>query len=1263
MADEEVVQDPPEQQKAPEQSQSERITREVADMSTVDATAMVKGLIENLAIQDAADQTLRRIKDSIERSPRSLPPDEFRGSDKDADSAKGKANRVKQAVQQILAAGKQDKIEISADAAEHIPEFAGRIIKRIAAKTDVNELTGTNSPFYYEILEKLISGDVTDNEQMMREFSSSSVLLYLTDRSAYAKIREALAENALADGIPEDLIEQAYARPEKFATNESTPVQDTDVLAEAQFNGDWQQKYSPYFNGENSFEFKFLKTLYSPHTFAEFIKGMDTSPEYQERYQSEFEGITDPTEIWQKKSEILEREIMFLYSRIFSVIHTQRQGKFFEEIAQENFMSSMNSAKDTLTYAINRLSDRFNDDTLRKEGLEEAQFFTRGTTRKLGTRTVQVDHTGDHEKDYKQINWEKVIPTAGRSETQLREFLIGVRNHSGALIDHQTYLHNVQSLFLRGAKDGSFWGQIAGYAEQNMSAVDIDDLTNLPDSDIMMSAYQLYTKYVEEDFAKFSWRHQPGQFQSDFMKSQSRIQASVLEDLKKLYPNLAETENTWRLEQAVNMGVGVSRGVFLTEVEAAAWADPGHSGTGGAAYQSYYTNDNAALLAFNPRHNWDRWKAPGVTLGPLVHIPVEGLDRKFLATRWDHRKLWDEMARREDSYKIGQRAYSETSSVIQPGPPEPKKPEEPKDPGDDATAVAKFRYKREMSRYNRESKAYPGRKKDYDEKNAKHMAKVKDNDEKHRFGTKKQNNERTSFIEYAMNIGKIGSPIDRAGWRFEGALDGWMVRQEGHHGTEIDRTASWKAMENIGFEAARWFSGHYNLTGPDNHGRGLTDELGAYLYNQYINPDGADKGSYSSYMKNLGDKPQETFMNHVFARMIKQRMPTKFIRLDRDRYSDDGKRDWDKVRIKSGLDAEEMDQAMKNLLLVEQMTRNNVSEEMKKQIADQVKTNPGAEDLSKVALSKGNEYRVTEESARRMLEKMLPDDAPNRDKQINDAIKVFQEADAIQNEAYLNEKAGKIADYPFKIGAEELDTSFMAFRNAGNTVLKRALGDIGKIETDVVNNIMGDFFHQLHHIAIDGSHSFAPLVESISKAKHAIEGVHGEPAAHKVAEHMAKLAVAYYKKDSRAKNIFTSWLHMGEPHSLAGHFAGGSWKGVWEWEAADLNSFAFALERAVVLPKHAYNANEPLAGDGEHHRGTRDSVIVPKKFLGFIPMGHKVILADEGGITIDQFKRDIGGTNGDIAWEILNKYALLAGVALVYSMIRKATKEEQGGKH
>ncbi|MBI1862822.1 hypothetical protein HYS00_01740, partial [Candidatus Microgenomates bacterium] len=394
--------------------------------------------------------------------------------------------------------------------------------------------------------------------------------------------------------------------------------------------------------------------------------------------------------------------------------------------------------------------------------------------------------------------------------------------------------------------------------------------------------------------------------------------------------------------------------------------------------------------------------------------------------------------------------------------------------------------------------------------------------------------------------------------------------------------------------------------------------------------------------------------------------------IERTRLSETGVRGWQTLRTRCGwsgvgeLDGiNRMDRAMKNVMMVEQKVRQDTSAVMRENISKQLEGKGPNEkpDLRKVAYQEGvNDYKLTKERFEKELTVLFTDrktgQIPESDMQdFEDAKKLYSETRQYLNDDYMNNFAEKLRMngkpekyFPFAVAAEELDTSFLTYQSAGPDVMRRALSEIGAIETNVVKNIQDNFVGKFRDVAMHEK-KFDPLIHAIHEVHKQLDGIHGEKYANEVADYMARLATAYFKRDSDVIGIFGKVLNVGKPHSIAAEFAGGSWKNVWEWDVAEQESFYRELDKLGILPDRPKNLNKA-------------EVLERKKLFGITWGYSKVQLEDEPGDPEHsglKIRQEMGATYAQLAWEIMRKWAPAIAAVMMWGLIRKATEEVRGG--
>ncbi len=239
------------------------------------------------------------------------------------------------------------------------------------------------------------------------------------------------------------------------------------------------------------------------------------------------------------------------------------------------------------------------------------------------------------------------MPTAGyKDSVDLAEFLNYARGGGQTMIDIRGFNHNVQAILLNpGGK--SPWESLKGYAEK-MRATDIDSIWLLPDAEKWKEANAIYIRMLRYEFAKLDYRHSSVMFSPD-NEQRTKIQQATEAELKRVFPEFADGKNQARLKLAVSMGVGLSQGVLLNEVELAAYADPViNVKDGSATFRSQYYNDGAMLGPLNDAHNKDRFQSDGTAALWYMLVELNTPEAKRLMKRFDHTLLFEG---RHDYYK------------------------------------------------------------------------------------------------------------------------------------------------------------------------------------------------------------------------------------------------------------------------------------------------------------------------------------------------------------------------------------------------------------------------------------------------------------------------------------------------------------------------------------------------------------------------------------------------------------------------------------
>lgn len=1088
------------------------------------------------------------------------------------------------------------------------------VVKILARHISEDSVTQSTSPYIFKILDKAVHGQVQNPLDVLT--GEDLKVLKAIDPLMHSIVVGIFADSADRQGI-------ATADVDKFRLTVEPEVINIDSSLRGRVEATRDDGLPEGFRSYDVLALKKfysdadLKTVYAIIDHERPEKFLDLVLQAQTEIVDAHRGKS-PEFIGKLVSEQMEKKITLMFAKLFSNTDTKPATEPFEKLIEVGYNDSIRSTYERMWNSFGLLMQRFEaiehsrsvggvvtpEEQKIHDSLKNLKMYKRESFERVEEATV-----GDN-RERKKI----VVPTAGLTESKMSGFLSSVYNMVNVEQETKAFLHNMSVIFRRPAGgEGGFWGGLAKYAEQ-LTGVDYDTLNLLPDSHIFMTAYRLYSKYLEEEFARFNWIHQPGMFANTLLSTKSKIEQQVEADLKDQFREEVGDQD-WRIRRAMTYGIGIARGVMLNEPEIAAWADPDVNPNDPQVpgkFRSYYTNDNAALTAFNPMHHFFRWQNDEMILGPLLFTKVKGIKRN-LFFHWDHREEWEDVRKFRESFSKG-KLY-----------------------GDDTKL----------------------------------------------------------FIDMLPNIARVGSLQTRGGWRMEDAYNGWLqykgTKRKDIRTEEIDYLPSWQAIENIGFEVLLDFAN--NKLGKDSQFFNKpSDERRAffhYLYKQYINPkstnidtdfenevkrtDESAKHAIEDKIKHheidhpSDDKKKELVEEELYKQIlykalfgvVKNRMPTKFIRIDRRRFTKGHQSAWESMRENSfnGWTQDQFDGAMKDIAKVETIARQAVSGEMRDHMRDE-------KEPTLLKFKPKESYVVDEVRIKKELTKLYASD-PDRIKRATDLYtaisKKYLDYNTPEAKEYMDVFADKIRNrnkhFPFALATEELDTTFLAYRTAGLSVLRRAISDIGVAEKDVHGNLIA-LVSALHHAAVSPKDGDAKIVESIKKIKLAIEGLHGHYAVD-VAQELGNLAMAFFTKDTDASNIFTKWGRIGVENSLAAEFLGGSGRVGWEWGTAERDQFINHLGKEHVVPFEPYDHNK-----GPIYEKVANELKIPLTKIK-IPLGTKLVKRkpDPGIHNISrEMRADWGATHGNIAWDMVSKYLPILMMFLLWKFISQALSEVQGGK-
>ncbi len=1106
-----------------------------------------------------------------------------------------------------------------------------------------------------KIVEKIKSGEITDEGVLAIErnlgkqllegvvFSKQGEQLSSTeqglknlleiDPQTAGQILSNIASNPETYGTTIDNLRQKLGEGLQGNDNEQQQEQSMEMLSEKAFEGDFVQYYRSRFTDE---QIELISTFYSPEAFVGYMERLSNGGDnggknflkkeqvrdrkeqiehhVKEYYEKNHKPISDMVlkeqveKHWgEEVSEMMNWQVSDVVNQLFLELQQKSPHKFYEQIMQEDIFQGPGMIQKRIQAAINSLMTKI--DKIEGTDSDLAKRIDNLHLYRHAAQDKYIEERGSNKNIYFRL---KPLPYG--EKIGLTEFIKHINTTIEHTIHKTEYFHNSRAIFGHPPGKDGFYHQLGEFAEQ-MRGTDMDEIMLLPDGQYIMQAYQLYEKMLQEDFAQMDHRHRPDQLSNKLERVNSEIEIEVIEQFQKFYPDLSQE----RIKNIVNSAVGVSRGMFLTEAEQSAYADPVDS-EGRGMVASYSTNDAGSLNVFNPMHTILRWQGEH-NFNSMYFMPIDGQPGKM----WDHNKAWNNMAKYMDSFLVG-----------------------------------------------------------------------------HGRGKGKNGLPEEVFADSLMDIGKVGGPGKRKGWRMKHSLEGHFKYDP--DGT-INAPQTFRAMEAIGYEALANFvnnnqAGNDLLKATEQTDPGQVNErreLFKYIYKRYFSEDPSkfQESDLDSYMKKLqikGEKKaldmikkngtgsisgsweeqvayetSQLFMENTLAHYVAAKFPTKFLRIDKNRLHDDGVGHWEQVwrELKAkGWERGHFDKVMKDMTVAEMLLRRQISEKIRENIKfDKDWT------LDRINEIEDLPFRLNEAKIRELLSKNYSENGDLKDRtfksegEISDVIELYRhikqsfiKKDSSGMEFLDDEGIKRIKDFTFTFGLEDTDVSLMAFRGTGPRMVARAIKDTGTIETEVIPWII-QMPLVLNELAINGKHDFSPIIEYMRKAQRAITDVNGVADTY---EHMYKIAgtvINYFKKDAIAKPLF-GLFGLGRKNSIAAEYAGRS-GAVWEWDSRDIDRFCVSLESFGLLKNSPYDLQSFKGGKFTGGQLEDRWIKIPglKKPIKFGKKRH--IDYEYNSLKL---RKEHGADWKAMAWDTINQLLPIAMAFVLWEYIKKSLEETEGKK-
>lgn len=790
----------------------------------------------------------------------------------------------------------QALIKVATLADKDIPVVENKKAQRILKELAKKHVSESQAVAIEEALGQWILGEkdivLGEKGKEKSDFDKAVDFLGTRDKEAADKIKNIMVNNASDYDKKEDEMRERFEETKNTAemTEEEYYKEMKKHPEEVNYNSDCREYYQRFTTEQK----EFLHIFYTPEHFRDYVRQKlitySTNDEIQkdtkEKILESFKNINkeppsgeDLNELISQRIKInISNEINYTLSDIINQLYRQlqidRPQKFFEEIEREDFMHGIEPIRNKISTLISTLQTNL-------ETLEKSDDIN--TRNKYNITLVNQQEEGyvinERNKNGKMQPYPRVRPLPYYADVNLSKYVQSLSLNFNHWRHRGEYLHNARAIFSQPAGKEGFYENLGSYAEK-LSSTDLDEIMMLPDGNIVYQAFILYDKFLDEEFASQDWKHRTNQFTNQLERVNTKLEDQIINHLMELYPDAPEV----RIRNAVNVAVGMSRGVFLNEPEKSAYADPTTvEGTGHPA--SYSTNDAAALDVFNPLHTIMRWGGEQ-HWNMLYFMPMEGHKRM-----WDHKDMWKNMDLYYKSFLQGRKGLGDV-------------------------------------------------------------------------GGKKN-----LLVDELIDFSNVGGPSKRRGWRMLQSLEGHFIYDK--DGT-LNYPKTYEAMDMIGYEAIADFlnnrvlnteNGEKFLSTTANdkdHPDGYKEKTEWFknMYKRYFEPLGekTDFNQYMSDLRELGENKalkefkgstanignweefvelttSKLFIERALIREVALRFPTKFLRLDRDRFHENGIGNWRKVfeivKGEKGWDRDHFNDVMKDLVTGEMLLRQDISSKIR----------------------------------------------------------------------------------------------------------------------------------------------------------------------------------------------------------------------------------------------------------------------------------------------------------------------------------------------
>lgn len=970
-----------------------------------------------------------------------------------------------------------------------------------------------------------------------------------------------------------------------------------------------------YFTHYTEDKKNFIRCLNDPEAFLNLItarvreKLKDTTElekNLKESYKKQHGSEPDPAwmetlverQIYIKVSEGITTDITEILGEIYRQIAIERGHKAFETVQSDDFMYGIMVTKNIISRALHGLESNF-------RMVEEKD------PKNIDPRLLRMYKLSQEDSYTQELNVDGKVRPKPRTkpmpyfeQVKMSKFITGQWANFFHWEHATGFFHNVGLVYKEDPHEGGFYSGLKRYTAQ-MTSVDLDGFYCLPQGPLTIEAYHLFEKFTQEAYVKIDWKIQADMNTIELESINTQIENKVIQYLilNHQEDNISETA----FVSAVNNAVGLASGVYLSAPENIAYADAE------AATQSYGTLDATPEVVFNMAHMFMRWGGPA-NLNPVFFLEADGVEQSFLSSLfgvggWDHNvAMKNAQAVKDSLFNLKKGRESDMMNLV---------------------------------------------------------------------------------IDKFLHFTKTADYINRGGWRN-------LYTYSPHFLYDINGDLklldSFKSMDIIGFEAVNWFlrnvDGNVNLSkngflekiGEDNNAK-QREALFEYLYGNYFTQ--FSNQTYKEYIETLKPRAEklvienvkknhnmpfndydkavqkqisELFIEGAISRFIAARFPTKFLRIDKDRFHFDGvglyRQIYNQMKENnSKLTIDQFSDMMSDLEFVEAVMRQDVSAEIKEQIhllpLDSSKDRSLGDHVG--LLQTLNKDKILE-----ILESKGPD--KDRIKKVEELYELIYKKmtgksenkhdknGKIIEEESLNFLDGEAVDdikrFPFNLGLDDTDFSLVVHRAAGPNMIKRSIGDVASMEDVVIKGFFGipEMFRQ---ISISGD--YAPFIKYLKDCQKVFHDVHGVPADYEFNNRLCGMLINYMRRDDNAVS--------GRINSIAAQMVSDS-NLVRDWDGRNIDKFLLTIQQEGLLPKFNYDTTY----------GPKYEKVWKIDVEGKPVMTKREQIDEEYEYTTEKTRKKFGGDFKNILATTIKYILPLASIWLLWQYLKKAFEEAFGGK-